>query len=74
MTKAVTEVLSISSTFGWKVRCPFSDAEKHMGKCVCRGTGYVKACEKCGGGGWDAVASMPCRDCGGAGAHSVAKK
>ena len=66
--RTITEVLSTSHSAGAPVKCPFSEAKKHPAKCTCLGSGKVKACESCGGAGFDPRRNDACGTCGGRGA------
>lgn len=66
--RSVSETLAIASLKKIAMPCPYSNAEKHPGMCVCRGTGKVKACATCDGSGWNRASNKPCSGCGGTGA------
>lgn len=63
-----TEVLATSARTGEAVKCPFSEATKHPSSCRCMGSGKLKACQECGGAGWDGKNNRKCSRCGGQGA------
>jgi hypothetical protein len=68
----ITEAFSRSATEDKPVHCPKSRARKHANDCLCRGTGWVKACLTCSGSGFNPVMQQVCVGCGGAGAMSFA--
>jgi DnaJ-class molecular chaperone len=69
----VSEVIASSHALGRSVRCPFSMAESHTGKCRCKGTRFVISCADCEGSGFDGKKNEPCRKCGGHGCFSAAQ-
>ena len=65
------EAYARSFTEDRPVRCQKSQAKRHYPDCLCKGTGWVKACATCGGSGFNPLMQQRCCDCGGQGALSV---
>ena len=68
----MSEALSRSAAEGRTVHCLGSNAKKHAGDCLCRGTGWVKACTTCDGSGFNPKMQQVCAACGGKGAVTAA--
>jgi hypothetical protein len=67
---SVTEALAMAAREAITIACPYTD---HSSVCACRGTRKVKACEDCGGAGWDGKRNRPCQGCAAKGCVAVAK-
>lgn len=71
--KTVTEVLTISHLKDRQTECLFGGKLPHSRKCICAGTGFIKACDKCAGSGWNGAKNAACGVCHGRGAVPAPK-
>lgn len=68
---SISEVLSQAAVTQETIKCPRNGA--HSTKCVCLGTGFIKACVGCEGSGWNARMQKVCGPCGGTGMRTASK-